>query len=116
MERVEWHMSGDQCIPVIFVDPGNDVLKRGTRPPYLGVALSDTRFAYVREDLPQPLKAFIVEHELYHLRDKWTWWGRLGEEIRANFAAARRKPLGFIAYVRYCLVHCIRVTLGHLKA
>jgi hypothetical protein len=110
MGYVEWHMTGNHRVPVIFVDKNDEVLARPEQHPYLGVALIHTKFAYVREDLPRRLRAFVVEHELYHLRDRWHWWGTSGMEIRANAAAALREPLGFLAFIAYGLVHCSSIS------
>lgn len=65
--------------------------------PMFGYASKDTKTAYVREDLPVCIKEFVVLHELYHLRDKSTWW--IWREIKANAHGAFRRPMGFLACV-----------------
>jgi hypothetical protein len=61
--------------------------------PRFGYAVPKTQVAYVRKDLPNCVKKFVREHELYHLRDKarsWFW-----REIKANALGALKHPLGF---------------------
>jgi len=55
--------------------------------------------ATVRYDLSPRVKQFVLQHELYHLKDKSTWGGWLGREIRANFYPALKDPVGFAATV-----------------
>jgi len=60
--------------------------------------LAKNNMAYVREDLPKSVQAFILQHELYHLEDKaknWIW-----REIKANLYGAFMPFIGFI----YCCV------------
>ena len=70
--------------------------------PRFGLALPDKQQIYVREDLPEYAKRFVISHELYHLVDKaqcWVW-----REIKATAHAAMRHPIGFIACVTMSLV------------
>jgi hypothetical protein len=70
---------------------------RGTLHPRFGLALPVKNQVYVREDLPESVKRFVLSHELYHLVDKaqrWVW-----REIKATVHAAMRHPIGFIACV-----------------
>ena len=73
--------------------------------PAFGEALLNPPRIKVRKDLPNSVKKFILEHEEYHIRD----WERLDKmnkeyncfwgEIRANFYAAFKHPLGFLLCV-----------------
>jgi len=70
--------------------------------PRFGLALLGKGQVYVREDLPECVKRFVISHELYHLGDKaqsWVW-----REIRATAHAPTRHPIGFLACVRMSLV------------
>lgn len=49
---------------------------------------------YVREDLPNAVKSFVIEHEIYHLQDDSVYW--LWREIKANLYAGIKHPIGFI--------------------
>jgi hypothetical protein len=65
--------------------------------PRFGFALPDKQQVYVREDLPECVKRFVIRHELYHLVDKAQWW--VWREVKANAHAAIRHPIGFTACV-----------------
>ena len=65
--------------------------------PRFALALSERQQIYVREDLPEYVKRFVISHELYHLGDRSQWW--VWREIRATFHSAIRHPIGFIACV-----------------
>jgi hypothetical protein len=65
--------------------------------PKFGYASRDRKTAYVREDLPACVKDFVALHELYHLKDKSTWW--IWREIKANAHGALHRPLGFLLCV-----------------
>ncbi|MBI9078010.1 MAG: hypothetical protein JEZ02_21615 [Desulfatibacillum sp.] len=61
--------------------------------PAFGMADSTTGTAYISQDLPGPVRKFVLRHELFHLRDKpghWIW-----REIKANAAGALHHPVGF---------------------
>ena len=58
--------------------------------------------AYARGDLPNCVRKFVTEHELYHLRDDAKWW--VWREIKANIAGALKHPLGFLGCVLMSLV------------
>jgi len=62
-----------------------------------GYALPSRQVAFVREDLPRSVRAFVTEHELYHLRHGARWW--VWREVKASGAGALRHPLGFVACV-----------------
>ena len=65
--------------------------------PRFGLALPERQQVYVREDLPEYVKRFVISHELYHLGDRSQWW--VWREIKATGHAAMRNPIGFIACV-----------------
>ncbi len=97
MERVEYHKYKGFTLKIIFVP-------RGELTPMFGKAIGQVGergscYAMVRDDLPPRIKRFIIQYELYHLTDIWEWWGVLGSEIRANFTAAIKEPIGFLATV-----------------
>jgi len=68
-----------------------EYVKREALYPRFGAAADGV--AYVRDDLPEAVKAFVEIHELYHLQDSATWW--VWREIKANVAGAWRHPWGF---------------------
>jgi len=55
--------------------------------------------AVVKEDLRPRVKRFVTAHELYHLKDKSTWGGWLGKEVRANTVVGLRDPIGLLATI-----------------
>jgi hypothetical protein len=69
--------------------------------PRFGLALLGKRQVYVRKDLPECVKRFVISHELYHLRDKAQWW--IWMEVKATIHAAMRHPTGFVACVSMSL-------------
>ena len=50
----------------------------------------------IRKGLPKRVKKFIEEHEIYHIKN----WGReenwLAGELKANFFASIKEPLGLL--------------------
>jgi hypothetical protein len=70
--------------------------------PRFGLALPEKQQVHVRDDLPGCVKRFVINHELYHLKDKAQWW--VWREIKASAHAAMRHPIGFIACVLMSLV------------
>ena len=62
--------------------------------PRFGWSFPYRQAAYVRNDLPGPVKKFVRTHEVYHLGDAATWW--IWREIKANCYAGVRHPIGFI--------------------
>jgi hypothetical protein len=62
--------------------------------PKFGSASRDKKSACVREDLPTCARDFVALHELYHLRDRSTWW--IWREIKANAHGALHRPIGFL--------------------
>lgn len=55
--------------------------------------------AKVLDTLPKRVKDFVTQHELYHLRDKHTWGGVFGSELRANIIPGFSDPFGLIATI-----------------
>jgi len=62
--------------------------------PAFGEADIKKNTVYIRKDLPNVVKRFIKEHELYHIKDesKIILW----REIKANIYGAIKHPLGFL--------------------
>jgi len=71
-------------------------VKKESIYPAFGKAYMKAQIATVRDDLPTIVKKFVLEHELYHLRDSAKWW--VWREIKANLYGAWKHPFGFI----YC--------------
>ena len=69
--------------------------------PRFGLALLGKGQVYVRKDLPECVKRFVISHELYHLRDKAQW--PIWMEVKATIHAAMRHPTGFVACVSMSL-------------
>jgi len=65
--------------------------------PRFGYAVPGEQVAYIREDLPQCVKEFVIAHELYHLQDTARWW--VWREIKANGRGALKHPFGFVVCV-----------------
>ena len=53
--------------------------------------------AIIRDDLAPKVKIFVRAHELYHLRDKYTWGGWIFRELRANVIPGLKDPIGFFS-------------------
>jgi hypothetical protein len=70
--------------------------------PAFGMADEKNDVAYVRGDLPESARKFVVLHELYHLKDKAKWW--VWREVKANVAGALKNPAGFML----CLILSFR--------
>ena len=77
--------------------------------PAFGYATENTQTVRIRKDLPKPFQKFVLAHELYHLKDwanqekkgedhHWLW-----EEIKANFYATLRHPIGALVGVGWRL-------------
>lgn len=71
-----------------------EYVDRETISPAFGDANNKTMTIRIRNDLSYGATLFIQEHELFHLRDSDGWW--LWREIKANFVAAFKHPIGFI--------------------
>ena len=74
---------------------------RETLYPRFGLALLGKGQVYVRKDLPECVKRFVISHELYHLRDQAQWW--VWMEIKATVHAAMMHPIGFLVSVSMSL-------------
>jgi hypothetical protein len=73
--------------------PSIEYCRKETIYPAYGKAYPEEGKAYVRKDLPRPVQQFVESHERYHLADPSRWW--LWREIRANWHAAWKHPIGF---------------------
>jgi hypothetical protein len=62
--------------------------------PAFGKADPHKQIAYVRNDLPKAVQAFVAAHEVYHLSDKPGWW--LWREIRASLCVDWKHWKGFL--------------------
>uniref|UniRef100_A0A6M3LMH9 Peptidase n=1 Tax=viral metagenome TaxID=1070528 RepID=A0A6M3LMH9_9ZZZZ len=62
--------------------------------PSFGACFPATHIIWINEDLPEIVKAFVLQHELYHYTDTAKNW--FIREVKANFYAARKHPLGFV--------------------
>lgn len=100
-QAVENYYFDGRLVPVIFVE-------KGEIAPAFGLAFGNVGesgcYALVRGDLPHRVKRFVVEHELYHLKDRRQWWGGFGKELRANLIPGCRNPLGLLAFVTVTLM------------
>ncbi len=65
--------------------------------PRFGHVVPAEQVACVREDLPESVRKFVIAHELYHLKDRASWW--VWREIKANASGALMHPVGFLACV-----------------
>lgn len=65
--------------------------------PAFGKANKVLDIVYIRSDLPKIVQEFVKDHELYHIQDDSKWW--VEAEIKANFNAALKHPIGFIVCV-----------------
>jgi len=85
--------------------------------PSFGKAFWNTKIIWVRNDLSDRVKRFVLEHEKQHLKDgkmSFWWWG----EIRANMCGMWKEPRGFITTVFLSLspyrllYYCKRIVKG----
>lgn len=53
----------------------------------------------VRDDLSPRVTRFVIAHEKFHVKDRSTWGGWWGREIRANIWCSAKDPIGFMATV-----------------
>ncbi|HDH31672.1 MAG TPA: hypothetical protein ENH26_02765 [Candidatus Wolfebacteria bacterium] len=65
--------------------------------PAFGYAIGNNMI--IRQDLPLRVKKFVKAHELYHCRDKSTWGGWIGQELRANIIPGLKNPIGLAIIV-----------------
>lgn len=64
-----------------------------------GCAYVGTGIVHIRKNLPERIRKFVVEHELYHMRDTWNWGGTLGSELRACVVPGISDPIGLAVTV-----------------
>ncbi len=76
----------------------------------------DPAFGYVRrnkikirQDLSPHVKRFVKAHELYHCKDKSTWGGKLGREIRANLIPGLKDPIGLAVTIYKTITNSDRI-------
>lgn len=58
---------------------------------------------YIRAGLPKRVEKFVINHEIYHIVDRWQWWGWVGRELRANFICGIKDPLGLTLTIIYSI-------------
>ncbi len=58
---------------------------------------------FIRSDLPDRVRSFVISHEAYHIRDEAHWLGWLGGELRANMACGLRDPIGLLLTIKASL-------------
>lgn len=58
---------------------------------------------YISEALVGRTKMFIIQHELYHIYDKYNWGGYFGKEIRANIICGIKNPIGLCSAIGHTL-------------
>lgn len=90
MDYVSTHASGDMMAKVVY-------LPDSKMRPMFGMADPKTGTVYVNSDLPLPVRSFVKEHELFHLRDKARFW--ILRELKANMHAGIKRPFGFMLCV-----------------
>jgi len=73
--------------------PSVEYCNKQTIFPAFGIACPEEGKVYVWKDLPGSVLRFVECHERYHLVDSAKWW--LWREIRANWHAGWRHPIGF---------------------
>jgi hypothetical protein len=95
MNNFELGLCAAQPIKITF-DSGFEInyMDTATMDGFFGYAVSGKVF--VRSNLPDPIQQFVIEHEKYHLRDRRSWLGWLGAELRANTYCGLRDPIGLI--------------------
>lgn len=74
--------------------PRIEYLPRAAMGPLFGFADPARQTVWIRDDLPRPVRAFVLEHERYHLNDRASWW--VWREIKANAVGAKKHPWGFL--------------------
>ena len=62
--------------------------------PAFGRAYPNNQLILIRKDLPNAVQNFVLEHELYHLKDKTRLW--IWREIKANWVGMLKHPIGFL--------------------
>jgi hypothetical protein len=82
--------------PVRYIEPA--VMERATS---YGCAYQSTIF--IRSDLPNRIRQFVIRHEAYHIEDKHDWLGWFGGELRANIASGIHDPIGLLLTIKASL-------------
>lgn len=54
---------------------------------------------YIRDDLSNKVRRFVIAHEIYHLKDDKKWLGWVGRELRANIVCGIHDPAGFMSTI-----------------
>jgi len=74
-----------------------DYIPKGKLYPYFGTKYKNEDRIEIRNDLPEVVQYFVLNHEIFHLTHNYKslFW----EEIRANLHGFMKTPLGFF----YCL-------------
>jgi hypothetical protein len=72
-------------------------VEKWTLFPAFGKADTHKKTAYVRNDLPKSVQAFVAAHEVYHLGDKTRGW--FLREIRAILCIDWKHWKGFLLCV-----------------
>ncbi|MDA3837172.1 MAG: hypothetical protein PF542_06135 [Nanoarchaeota archaeon] len=84
--------------------------------PAFGLADEKKQTVYIRKDLPKKVKDFVLNHELYHLKDfkrlkkKNKKYKIIWGEIKANLLTSITHPIGFL-YTVILSLHPIRLKL-----
>lgn len=81
---------------VFYIDPA--VMQRASS---FGCAYKSTIF--VRADLSEKVRRFVINHEVYHINDKQRWLGWFGSELRANVICGISDPTGLFATIKASL-------------
>lgn len=70
--------------------------------PAFGLANFETKTVYIRKDLPKLAREFVLQHELYHIKDydsltkRKEGYSVFKGEIKANFFPFLKDPMGGI--------------------
>ena len=82
-------------LPIVVLFKNKDLLDP---PAAFGNAYHGENYGVVLviRILPKSVRAFVAEHEIYHLMDTHTWWGWIGSELRADWYGTRKQPFGFL--------------------
>jgi len=73
--------------------------------PYFGTKYKNEDRIEVRDDLPEAVQYFVLNHEIFHLSHDFK--SLLWEEIRANIHGFLKTPLGFF--------HCLFLTATDIE-
>ncbi len=102
---------GDKKLKIFCKDKNSNIIfsapKKLLGSAY-GCAFFDTKRGYVREDLPERIKKFVAQHELYHLNDK-KYKTVLAQEIFANLVPGIKDPIGLFLTIVMTITDIERV-------